>query len=108
MSSTGVKGAAASDATPPAPVSELPRVARPAVEPVRARRRPLLVGLGLALTALGGLGAAWLASTGTGTVTVVGIKREVRAGQIIRRQDLGGVQIPLASGLRSVPVQRSD
>ena len=51
-------------APPPGRDSTIPPpVARPALEPVRTRRRPLLVGLGIALTALGGLGAVWLAST---------------------------------------------
>src|SRR5436190_22975004 len=86
----------------------LPPVPRAALEPVRTRRRPLLIGLGLALTALGGLGAAWLASSGTGTTSVIGVAREVRAGQIIQRQDLVSVQIGAGSGLRAVPVQRAE
>src|SRR3954470_14223160 len=85
-----------------------PTVGRPALEPVRTRRRPLMIGLGLALTALGGLGAVWLASTGTGTTAVVGVAREVRAGQVIQRQDLVGVEIATGSGLRAVPVRRAE
>jgi hypothetical protein len=92
----------------PAPAAVSPPVARPVIEPVRARRRPLLVGLGVALTALGALGAAWLASTGTGTVSVVGVSHEIHAGQVIQRQDLVGVQIAAGSGLRSLPVQRAE
>jgi hypothetical protein len=67
-----------------------------------------MIGLGLALTALGGLGAVWLASTGTGTTAVVGVAREVRAGQVIQRQDLVSVQIATNSGLRAVPVRRAE
>jgi hypothetical protein len=81
-----------------------PTVARPALEPVHRRRRPLLVGLGVALTALGGLGAVWLASTGTGTVTVVGIAKEVRAGDVIQKGDLVGVQIAPGTALRTLSV----
>ena len=88
------------DRAPAAP----PAVARPALEPVRNRRRPLLVGLGVALTALGGLGAVWLASTGTGTVTVVGIAKEVRAGDVIQQGDLVGVQVAPGTALRTLPV----
>ncbi len=79
-----------------------PPSARPAPEPVRTRRRPLLVGLGVALTALGGLGAVWLASTGTGTVTVVAVAREVRAGEVIEKDDLVSVQVAAGSPLRTV------
>jgi hypothetical protein len=85
-----------------------PPVARANLEPVRTRRRPLLIGLGLALTALGGLGAVWLASSGNGTRSVVGVGREVRAGQLIQRQDLVSVQIATASGLRSVPIDQAE
>jgi hypothetical protein len=67
-----------------------------------------MIGLGLALTALGGLGAVWLASSGTGTTAVVGVAREVRAGQVIQRQDLVSVEIAKGSQLRSVPVQRAE
>lgn len=84
-----------------------PPVARPAIEPLRTRRRPLLVGLGVALTALGGLGAAWLASSGTGTVSVVGVRHEVRAGSTIDRDDLVSVQVASGSELRTVPVDRA-
>jgi hypothetical protein len=89
---------------PPGRATAPPAVARPVLEPVRSRRRPLLVGLGIALTALGGLGAAWLASTGTGTVTVVGIAKEVRAGDVIRKDDLIGVQVAPGSPLHTVSV----
>jgi hypothetical protein len=97
----GPAGAAGSAPRPP-------RVARPAHEPVRTRRRPLLVGLGVALTALGGLGAAWLASAGTGTISVVGVAHEIHAGQVIQRQDLVSVQIAAGSPLSSLPVQRAE
>lgn len=82
--------------------------ARPGIEPVKTRRRPLVIGLGLALTALGGLGAVWLASSGTGMVAVVAVKREVRAGQVIQRQDLVSVEIAAGSGLRAVPVPQAE
>lgn len=85
-----------------------PAVPPPGREPVRTRRRPLLLGLGLALTALGGLGAVWLATSGTGTVSVLGVSREVRAGQVIDRQDLVSVQIATGTALRAVPVQDAD
>ena len=93
-------------AAPAGPAGGRPPVARPAVEPVRTRRRPLLVGLGVALTALGGLGAVWLASTGTGTVMVVGVAKEVRAGDVIDKEDLVGVQVAAGSPLHTLSVDR--
>jgi hypothetical protein len=83
-----------------------PTERRPAIDSVRTRRRPLLVGLGIALTALGGLGAVWLASTGTGTVTVVAVAKEVRAGDVIRKDDLVGVQVAPNSPLHTLSVDR--
>jgi hypothetical protein len=100
--------AAADLAATASPTPSQPPTARPVLEPVRTRRRPLLVGLGVALTALGGLGAAWLASTGTGTITVVGVAREIRAGQVIHWQDLVSVQIAAGSSLSSLPLQRAE
>ena len=92
-------------APPPGRDSAIPPpVARSALEPVRTRRRPLLVGLGIAFTALGGLGAVWLASTGTGTVTVVGVAKEVRAGDVIQKDDLVGVQVAPDSPLHTLSV----
>jgi hypothetical protein len=93
---------------PPAnnPAAARPPVARAAVEPVRTRRRPLLVGLGIAMVALGGLGAVWLASTGTGTVSVVGVAKEVRAGDVIDKDDLVGVQVATGSPLHTLSVDR--
>jgi len=83
-------------------------VNRPALEPIRTRRRPLLVGLGVALTALGGLGAAWLASSGTGAVSVVGVRGEIHAGAVIERDDLISVQVAAGGHLRAVPVDLAD
>jgi hypothetical protein len=62
----------------------------------------------VALTAVGGLGAAWLASSGTGTVAVVGVGREIHAGQVIHRQDLVSVQIAKGSALSALPVRRAE
>lgn len=68
----------------------------------------MLIGLGIALTAVGGLGAAWLASNRTGAISVVGVARELHAGQVIHRQDLVSVRIEAASGLKSLPAQRAE
>lgn len=84
-----------------------PRLPRVAFQPVRTRRRPLLIGLGVAMTALGGLGAAWLASAGAGTVAVLGVAREIRGGQIIHRQDLATVHVASGSALSSLAVGRA-
>jgi hypothetical protein len=62
------------------------------------------VGLGVALTALGGLGAVWLATTGTDTLTVVGIAKEVRAGDVIQKDDLVGVQVAPGTALHTLSV----
>ncbi len=110
MKRTTIQQAAGSDTlvVQPPPRTPPPTVGRPALEPIRTRRRPLLVGLGIALTALGGLGAAWLATSGTGAVSVVGVRSEIHAGAVIERDDLISVQVVAGGDLHTVPVERAD
>ena len=81
--------------------SGLPTSARPAnrdLHPpfsagVRLRRRPALIGLGVALIALGSLAAAWLVTTLAGTTAVVVVARDVAAGQELTGDDVRVVDI---------------
>lgn len=66
------------------------------------------MGLGVALTAVGGLGAAWLASSGTGTVAVLGVRQEVLAGATIQRDDLISVEVATGTALHTVPVAQAE
>ncbi len=55
---------------------------------VRLRRRPAVIGLGIALIVLGSLGAAWLVTTLAGAAGVVVAARDIPAGQVITAEDL--------------------
>lgn len=77
-----------SSARPPARDSHPPFTAG-----VRLRRRPALIGLGIALIALGALAAAWLVTTLAGTTAVVVMARDVAAGQQVTADDVRVVDI---------------
>ena len=78
--------------TPPA-ATAAPASAQAAPAPPRLRRRPAVLGLGVALVAAGGLTAAWLVST-TGTATsVVVAASPVLRGQILTADQLTTAQL---------------
>lgn len=56
--------------------------------PPRLRRRPALAGLALALVALGGMAAAWLATSMDTSTPVVVAARDVSRGQVLAAEDL--------------------
>jgi hypothetical protein len=77
--------------------------------PPRQRRRPALIGLGVALVALGGLGAAWLATSVSNTVEVIALRTNVARGDVIAADDLTTASINADPNLAPVPVaQASD
>lgn len=84
---------------PPAPSSDRPAAATPA--PTRRRRSPALVGLGVALIALGGIGGGWLGTRGHDTHPITIAATAMPAGHTITATDLRTVQvagdIPFAS-----------
>ena len=69
--------------------------------PVRLRRRPALVGLGVALVALGGLTSAWLVRSTAATVPVVRVAAAVERGEVVERGDVALVDVRVDP---SVPV----
>jgi hypothetical protein len=75
---------------------------------VRGRRRPALVGLALALVALGGLSSWWLVRTTSATVPVLAVAGPVERGQVIERTDLAVVQARLDPAVAAVPATDLD
>ena len=78
---------------------------RPVTAPPRLRRRPAVAGLGIALVALGGLAAGWLATSMDDSTPVVVAAREVYRGQVIGPEDLAVANI---SGLSPAAVLPGD
>ena len=71
--------------------SERPAAATPA--PTRRRRSPALIGLGVAMIALGGIGGGWLATRGHDTHPVTIAASAMPAGHTIAETDLRTVQV---------------
>ncbi|PZF82768.1 SAF domain-containing protein [Jiangella anatolica] len=74
--------------------------------PPKQRRRPALIGLGVALVALGGLGAAWLATSMSDTVRVVAVREDVARGEQITEDDLTTANINTDPALDPIPAAR--
>ncbi|MFC8796253.1 SAF domain-containing protein [Promicromonospora sp. NPDC057138] len=64
------------------------------LKPTRARRRPALIALGLALVALSVLASVYLASSLGRTHQVLAIKANVARGAVITAADLASVDLP--------------
>lgn len=79
--------------TTPAPATAAPVTTPTAPAPPRLRRRPAVLGLGVALVAAGGLTAAWLVSTAGTTVSVVVAAAPVLRGQILTADQLTTAQV---------------
>lgn len=61
--------------------------------PPKLRRRPMMWMLGVALIALGGLMAAWIATSLTNSESVLALRENVDRGEVIEESDLMAVQI---------------
>lgn len=99
----------------PAPdhLDDQPDIAEARLEPAVAappkqRRRPALIGLGVALVALGGLGAAWLATSVSDTVAVIAVREDVARGELITADDLTTANINADPSLDPVSDTRMD
>lgn len=75
--------------------------------PPKQRRRPALIGLGVALVALGGLGAAWLATSMSDTVDVIAVRADVARGEQITEDDLTTASINADPALDPIRAERS-
>ncbi|RIQ33609.1 SAF domain-containing protein [Jiangella rhizosphaerae] len=76
--------------------------------PPKQRRRPALIGLGVALVALGGLGAAWLATSMSDTVAVIAVREDVARGEQITADDLTTANINADPALDPIPESREN
>lgn len=78
--------------TPPPAATATPAPAA-APAPPRLRRRPAVLGLGVALVAAGGLTAAWLVSTSSTTTPVVVAAAPVLRGQVLTADQLTTAEV---------------
>ncbi|WP_331752219.1 flagella basal body P-ring formation protein FlgA [Streptomyces sp. NBC_00829] len=73
----------------------------------RRRRRPVVVGAGLSLAAVGALVSVWLVNEAGNKVAVVATKHAIAAGESIKASDLVAAEISHDSGLSSVPASQA-
>lgn len=85
----------------PAADNALP--SRPGGVQLRTQRNPRLIALGVLLACLGGLGAAYLYTTATTSVTVVLVSTDVARGEVVEASDLSAVTIGSVPGVSTVP-----
>lgn len=79
------------------------------LKPTRARRRPALIALGLALVALSVLASVYLTSTLGQTYQVLAVKGEITRGTVIAATDLATVELPTGpTQLKPVPADQLD
>lgn len=78
----------------------------PTPPPPRTRRRPGLLAAGVALVALGALGAAYLTQVVGSTVPVVAVVQAVPAGEVIDRTDLAVANVAADPALSPVAAGR--
>lgn len=88
---------------PAAPVPDLPR-------PVRtvARRRGALVGVGLALVALGALAFLYVSGQLTSATPVIAVVNDVQRGAVIDEGDVGVANVAPDPALSPIPAGRID
>lgn len=74
-----------------------------APEPTRLQRRPLMVVIGVALVAAGGVLGLWLWASASTASEVVAVRADLQRGQLISVEALTTVRITLDPQLRTVP-----
>jgi len=73
----------------------------------RSRRRPVVVGAGLALAAVGALVSVWLVNEAGDKIAVVATRHAIEAGDTVQASDLVTAEISRGSGLHVVAASRS-
>ncbi|WP_055535303.1 SAF domain-containing protein [Streptomyces graminilatus] len=73
----------------------------------RSRRRPVVVGAGLALAAVGALVSVWLVNEAGDKIAVVATRHAIEAGDTVKASDLVTAEISRGSGLHTVAASRA-
>jgi hypothetical protein len=94
--------------TSPAAARARPSLARPAEVGVRGRRRPWLLGAGVALAVIGALAAFWLVGAAGDRVPVLAVARNVPFGEPLTEADLRIVEVAADAEVATVPADRLD
>lgn len=76
--------------------------------PIRARRRPWVIGLGALLSAIGALTVVWLVGAAGQRQDVLVVRSEVPYGQVLTTGDLAVVRVSVDPGVAVLPAARRD
>ena len=68
----------------------------------------MLVALGVALIALGGISAAWLVTSASDTVSVLAVRVDVDRGEVIAADDLIAAQLPADPAIEPIASSELD
>jgi hypothetical protein len=79
----------------------------PGQRPMKSRRRPALIALGVALAILGGLGSFYYASSLSNTITVLETKSDIARGAAITAADLTTLEITGGQGTKAFTPDQS-
>ncbi|MFF2374772.1 SAF domain-containing protein [Streptomyces xiamenensis] len=74
----------------------------------RSRRRPAVIGAGLAMAAVGSLVAVWQFDAASDRVSVIAVAHDVAAGDVVKASDLVVAQVAPDPALAPVPVSRQE
>lgn len=99
------------DPPPASPTSQSTNPAVPAAAqgaPVKSRRRPSLIALGLALIIVCSLGAYWLVDRMSTTSQVVVAAADVPEGQVLTADDLSTTNVNVPAGTAVIPASQLD
>ena len=89
---------------PPPPAPDAPQLV---ASPARARRRPLVVAVGIVAVALGALVSAWAYTSASTTQPVIAVREQVGRGQVITEADLVAVRTSIDPALRTLPASKT-
>ncbi|WP_250568925.1 SAF domain-containing protein [Streptomyces sp. CJ_13] len=76
-------------------------------EAPRRRRRPVVMGAGLALAAVGALVSVWQVNEAGNRVAVIAVANDIKAGEVVKASDLVSAEVAPDPALHPVPVTRS-
>ena len=76
--------------------------------PLRQKRKPGLMALGVALVVIGAMAAWFLVTRASGTVQAVGLRGEVQRGAVISASDVVLTEVPRGTSLPFVPGDEID
>lgn len=80
----------------------------PGLAPVRARRRPWLIGLGALLAALGSLTVVWLVGAAGQRQEVIAVRSDVAYGEVVTAEDLTIARVSVDPGIAVLPAADRD